>query len=502
MNKKTHTLFLFALFFRLTSAQVPAPEIVKVSVDAVTGKAQIYWLSNNDPFTEKYRVNKVNRISTNGNPQFDKLYDSEVSYGQDRMSYSYADPDVSNHSIGLTVRAIRPGDEESLVNQIDSTIYLEGYFDACQASVFLNWNEYNSWRGEIERYGVYTSINDGDWQLNKELEDGNTSAVLNGLEENTNYDILIAAIRDNANRDSSTSNKINLLTTMKVLPDYIFANYTTAKNEGQELSFSIDPLGDMDAYNLYRSDEEQGEYELIQTFSDASTTITYFDPAPFLSGPYYYKLEGINFCDNPLVFSDNIASTVVLNGAINNKEVTLAWNAYQNYKMQGARYSVERRYGELPYETIAELTDLAYIDYPLNTTSEEVFSSRVTYRITAMAGVVNSYGVNAAGFSNEKSFELPAAVLFEYNAFVPGGDENGNERFGPTMDFIPDDFLFRIFNQNGYLIFETKNADFPYWYGKINGKFASEGVYAYVVTYKGADGKKQLLSGNVSVTYP
>lgn len=503
MSKKLFVVLLIVINTFPVFAQVlpPAPELVKVSVNIETGKPQVYWYwdTSDDSLVDHFEVWR-SRYFENNQVQWyhsDPIKDINDTLWEDTRLDKY------EHSLGYTIKACRPDSTASIVKQIDSTIFLSGEFDSCQASIYLYWNEYNSWRGEVEYYGVYVSQNNGPWQLDQQVSDGSTSAVISNVDENVGYRIFIAAIRENERRDSSSSNLIKVKTTMTELPDYLFGDNATYSSGGQQVNFSVDTSGFLKKYYLLKSKDANGLFDTIKFFSN-TTQFSYYDGDNFLNGPYYYKMSGVNFCNTTMLVSENIVSTVVLAGNLSDEQVTLNWNNYETYNGQDILYNLERKYGDGEYAEIVETSNTSYTDYPKQVADASGFSSRVFYRVWAIPELsdIYKYGNSGISMSNEISLELPSAIRFEYDAFIPGGDINGNESFGPAMDMLPESFWFRIFDANGYMVFESKDANNSNWDGKINGHYAQEGVYAYVLVYSGGNGGENIIKGNVTVAYP
>lgn len=83
------------------------------------------------------------------------------------------------------------------------------------------------------------------------------------------------------------------------------------------------------------------------------------------------------------------------------------------------------------------------------------------------------------------------------NAFSPLNEDGVNDIWKVSYSSIVD-FDCHIFNRWGTQITSFTNpADG--WDGKYGGKFVKPGVYFYVITARGADGKKYKLSGDINI---
>ena len=501
MYKILSAILLILIVLPAARAQdVPPPELVKVSVDIETGFTHILWLNNNDPLTSSFEVYKLTNYD-GGKPNSELMDGSLRGTEEIEMEFVYEKKDAELSSIAFSVQATRPGSVKSK-EKFDSTIFLTGNFDSCNASINLNWNEYNSWRGEVEYYGVYVSQDNGAWQLNQQLSDGATSTTISNVNENVDYRIFIATIRANERRDSSSSNLFRVQTTMTEIPGYIFGDNATYSNDGQKINFSAGNQGALGKYYLLKSNSVDEIFDTLTYFNN-SKEFSYLDESNFTDGPYYYKMTGVNFCNVTMLESENIASTVVLQGSLTGEQVDLSWNNYETYNGQAISYTIERKYGNGEYASLSEVETANYTDFPKQVTDASSYSSRVYYRLRVMPGYINKYGNPGESLSNEIYFDLPAAVRFDFDAFIPGGDANGNDSFGPAMDILPENFWFRIFDANGFMVFESKDPDQkPRWNGRINGAYAREGVYAYILVYGSGNGSNNTITGNVTVAYP
>lgn len=84
---------------------------------------------------------------------------------------------------------------------------------------------------------------------------------------------------------------------------------------------------------------------------------------------------------------------------------------------------------------------------------------------------------------------------FVPNAFYPNSEFPENRLFHATGD-QPEEFMFRLYDRWGALIYETQSIS-EGWDGSINGKPAPEGVYIYTMVLRACDGKRRSRKGTV-----
>ena len=78
------------------------------------------------------------------------------------------------------------------------------------------------------------------------------------------------------------------------------------------------------------------------------------------------------------------------------------------------------------------------------------------------------------------------------------GLESNNDVFHPYRSENPVEYLLRIFNRNGHLIFETNDINIG-WDGYYNGKICDQGVYVWRAIGRFTNGKQFDVKGNVTL---
>ncbi|MFT6337964.1 MAG: gliding motility-associated-like protein [Halioglobus sp.] len=92
----------------------------------------------------------------------------------------------------------------------------------------------------------------------------------------------------------------------------------------------------------------------------------------------------------------------------------------------------------------------------------------------------------------EDSTELPVP-----NVFTPNGDDINDEIIIYMEDYPINELL--IFDRWGGLVFRSKNESIIQWNGKVNGSFASEGVYVFKLMYEDSNGDTQTQVGDITL---
>lgn len=411
--------------------------------------------------------------------------------------------DVTTDAVPFAIRARNSSGIVSIpdIHDWDSTILLRGSFDPCLAQVELSWNPYdfNLWPYNAMEQVIFISENGGAFEFYERIGASLSSYQIRDLVANNTYHIYVGAVANNNLSDTSFSIPVEVETGMARLPEYMHADYATYASGNAGLSFSIDPNSEIETYEILRSNSIDGDYESLIRLPAENNVITYTDAINYAAGPYFYKLDAINFCDENIRTSENVASTIVLNIQGETLEPELNWNGYQNWLNGVSNYRIDRKIGDEEYSTLTSITDTVFIDNSLTSLVETGRAAKVCYNITALENN-NPYGSDAESQSNEYCIELPVNIRFEYDGFMPGG--GANNTFGPVMDFVPDFIDYKIVDRGGQVMFSSTDPDNLLWDGTYNGNFVNQGAYMYVLKYKVGDGKNKTLRGGFVVANP
>lgn len=114
---------------------------------------------------------------------------------------------------------------------------------------------------------------------------------------------------------------------------------------------------------------------------------------------------------------------------------------------------------------------------------------------------VRYVGSNADGsceaYGETFTVNIGASELKCPNAFSPGASEGVNDEWKVSYRSLVE-FECHIFNRQGQELFSTRDPQ-QGWDGKHGGKVVKPGVYFYVITATGADGKQYKESGDINI---
>lgn len=495
MQKRYTLLFIsvYYTFYGLCQTTPDPPYITKVRIDPITQMIHIYWDPSPTPGVTHYEISKWEYTGDNPFPSGNPIGTTTD------LHFSYSDPDAQEHPLGYLVKAYID-DVDSENSNIDSTVHLSAVYDSCAASVYLAWNDYNSWRGQIQRYEIWGYLGNDDYQNFLSVPEGVNDTAISGILANNTYHFYIIARKISTDPDDYiTSNRIDFDTPHSFYPEYIYANYGTVNEANNpDILFTIDPRSELTTYTLWRSDTPGNFSDSITQFITNDYIISFTDNVNAGEQPYYYQLKAINYCNQVSTISENIAGTIYLTSELNGYTANLNWTEYQNWPGGVENYLVERRFYGGEFELLSSSDNNQITDNSL----EDMISSgnygEVCYRITAMEENGNSFtSTPGKSVSNITCVSLELGIRFEYNAFIP--ESSDNNTFGPEMDFIPKQFHFKIFNRWGNLVFNTKDPFNSRWDGRNNNNLVPEGVYRYQLEFENETGKMTVIHGNVTV---
>ena len=113
------------------------------------------------------------------------------------------------------------------------------------------------------------------------------------------------------------------------------------------------------------------------------------------------------------------------------------------------------------------------------------------YRVFA----VSNHDSSLIAYSNEvEVFAKP--IVYLPNAFTPNGD-GLNDTFGVEVQGLRS-MQLRIFDRWGQLVFEADDPN-QRWDGSVGGKLGQNGVYAYQLDVKAANGRSIQKEGTITL---
>jgi hypothetical protein len=468
-----------------------------VTVDPETGNDIITWYASPSPEIDYY-VTGIRVVTAPGEP------DSYLPVGIVNIPdtvFVNTNPESWLHSVGYAVWGVdvQGGGVifTTLFDKTDSTIFLQSVFDSCEATITLNWNDYNSWRGTTSNFNVMRRTGPGNYQLLASVPYGTNTYAISNVNINEQYDLFVEAVHTDGVRVSA-SNRVSQYTLMSQQPSFLNADYATLSPENTiDLSFTVDAASDLTRYALYRSSSMSGPFDKIADINTPGSRITYTDDVEFRSGVFYYRLEAINNCGTSAIQS-NLANNIVLNGTMTSQMVALYWNSYADWSGGVERYTIIRTQGggSSHTDTLDPGTSLTWND-DLTTLVNyaDPAGTLFCYQVEAHESL-NVYGSSGESLSNRICFSVVPDIRMP-NAIIPNDSDPVNQVFEPVFSFEPEHYELYIYNRLGTKIWEGTGP----WNGTDGGKPVPEGVYVYLLRIYNYSSEITELTGQVTVVY-
>ncbi len=212
---------------------------------------------------------------------------------------------------------------------------------------------------------------------------------------------------------------------------------------------------------------------------------------------YGYRVHAEDTCGNSTPITGRIAKSINLHAArADSSRIRLEWTRYQEWLRDVLRYRIELYNEALDEWVLVKIvnstTDTVYYDpTPYVDATRPWEQTSYCYRIWAD----EKGGNTQISLSNEDCVDIPPGI-FAPNAFTPNGD-GINERF-LLKGVYAETFNMKVFSRWGLLLFETNDID-EGWNGTFKGEPVAEGVYVFVATGRGYNGKPFTVKGSITL---
>ena len=370
-----------------------------------------------------------------------------------------------------------------------TSIVLESQLDSCDASLSLQWNNYENWKDGVEGYEVYVNANGaGDVLI------ATTSATNYQLQNLTDGDqllIKIKALEQNSNVEALT-NELNVQVVANKKMDYIhLVKASNLFNDNIELEWHWDTEVD---FNLATIDEtsSNGSQQLISLSSLGQNPNTM--DLPLVQKGSAYQIQSLDNCEQR--YYSNLIQPVwieALNvGDFQNK---ISWDRpqYENGLVQSMNLVKVRKNGSTQIIASLDSTVTEFLDV---LDVENANESQVCYYLSV--NVLFDFGNNQKYFTENHSNQscvVQQSIMHLPNALAPEGE---NKFFKPLIVFMQNisEYEMSIFDRYGQLLFQT-NDMLQGWDGSAQGQALKAGMYVYRIRFKQLNGTTEYKKGTV-----
>lgn len=413
------------------------------------------------------------------------------------MPYTWTGSLAGDRAEQFKVISIDSCDNISEISLVVShnTMNLRANLNRCDGEVKLSWNYYEGFPQGVGGYNVYVKEDNGSGFgpatllfTGSEVDSSYTRA---NLTSNTEYCFFVRVYNADTTA-TSTSNESCIVADVPQRSRILYLAQVTNNyiRESIDLKFFVDGEADVLGYDIERSNEKGGIYEVIGTVAKPASLPYTVNFSDFSADPeviYYYRLKSQNLCggiDGISATSRNLVLKVTPNPNLTNR---LVWHSYENWGGGVGRYEIYRSIDDNSNYQLAGTNngeDTTFID---NIKPYGDQTGKFCYYVLAVEdnnplGFVDDNGQPFASLSNQICKNQKARVYVP-TAFRPGSDIEANRTFGPSMRFEEiAEYNFYILNRWGSIVFQTSEPT-EFWDGKIDGEVAPLGVYVYYLKF-------------------
>jgi len=486
--------FLTFCNFLTFSQTVEIPEIKYVTVNIVTGSPIVSWTVNNQSLLDGYIIKRYIYSCPNYNQNWhtiSTIHSANQFNFEDNTTTCEAKP--NERAEKYSVRAFKINGTDTVYSSISNyhqTIFLEVDYDYCKKSNNLKWNNYIGWGSEFDSYEIYTKNIFGSFaKIGTNLFNDTIFTHLS-VENNTDYEYYIKAIRNDT--IESNSNIAKIYTQTIQFPNFINTD-SLIVDDKINLFFTVDKDADSKRYVLYKASEKNAIFDSIGGLDQTDNSTLFFADTYEHKRNYYY-LSAKDYC-NDEIFKSEIISNIELQASKKNdleKIVNLQWE-----NEIGLDYKILRC--NKPNIYFSEINTTSFLSYADDVKDVFEYQFQNSSKNGKFCYQIVNKNDNFLNKSNTYCVTFDETV-FIANALNPKSNIEENRTFKPKIAFV-DEYELTIYGSFGDIIFQTSNPNFG-WNGNLpNGKLAKRASYLYYLSYTNSYGKKVFKKGFVSLVY-
>lgn len=373
------------------------------------------------------------------------------------------------------------------INQLSPVYLFEPTYDICLDEISLQWSPYINATPALVGYQVLFSLNGNPFQVAGEVDANTLVFTYQDVMPGTDYTY---AIRAKFGTATSTSCQKVIRTGTYVVPQSVYlANASVRPDHAIDLLLDVD-LQPIDcSWLVYRSDDATTNDLILSLKRDQvnDTSFAFSDTtADAATRAYTYEVVVNDSCGHERLIS-NLMTTVLLTGTkVSDQEFLLEWSPFSGYEAGIEYYRIYRDLKDgaplVPIDSVAS----SVLEYTDNLDGIALPVGLATYWVEAVERDTNIYGYREMSESNRVTLSLDSE-LFMPNAFRPDGL---TPLFKPVFTYFNGpNYLFRVYNRWGQLIFETKEAT-QGWDGRYLSQEAPAGSYVYHLVFTTSEGKQ------------
>jgi len=482
-----------------TDQTAPAiPTITSVTVNPITGLAELNWNINSSGDTDGYIVYACNGSTVN---LIDTVFGINNTLFSDLLSSPSSGPECYLLSaIDTCYSGTPPSPNTSPTGSVCyCTIFLNpSSYTLCDTSIDFSWSGYSGWNSGVDYY-VLVHSTDG---INFTPVDTVDGTQLQGVHTfNTiSSGIHYYGVVGYSNTGAISSSNIQTINVSYPNPPSI--NYITSVSvnaaKNIEITLRTESTAVPHKYILqrknlyapydweYNMDITLSSTNIVFTDTDVNSDDIIYDYRVIVQNPCGYYIDTTNTGRNIRLRGENLSDLLLNN---------LLWSEYGDWENGAQEYLVLRAV-DGGSETQAYSTNSIHLAYSDNLEPFIASKGQFCYRIQANSEPISYFpGETFSAYSNKKCLDQDP-LIWVPNAMVINGNNN---LFFPVISFADTTkYSMNIFSRWGDYIFETNKLS-DKWDGQMNGDYVHENAYVYYITVKDGRGVLHERRGLITV---
>jgi hypothetical protein len=381
------------------------------------------------------------------------------------------------------------------------TIYLTKIDDVCLGSIKLSWNAYNGWT--TSKYRILVNKNNTGETVIQEQQKDNLSYIYTDFDYGDSLKIRIEAVDSSDTTIVSHSNQYIFKSTKVQRPKLLqVTSVSYLSNYVARITWFCDSNAQYDYFELIKYDgyskTEIGYTKITKPIYTSGNFFSYIDSNASSTSTARYEVVFVDKCNDDQIgrSANSLFAKVKQTGLFKNE---ISWN--ESLFPDSVQYTISSYslYVDDGSGNYSLLTTLPSGTLSYSHDIESLYQSKGQFCYYVVAHYTFDTTTQLLNYKMEARSEFACiedrTVIHIPNAFKTTGV---TPTFKPMFVFWNGNgFLMQIYNRWGTKIYETTNANYGWDGSTINGQATDEGMYSYIISFIGNDGKSNTKTGTV-----
>lgn len=452
-------------------AQIPAPEIHRVSVDRQSSLPLVYWnYPQNlqaDSFIIKRKIRDYPNVIPGSYVTVGTVSGSQNFFLDNSMQYGEAQAANFQEFYKVSAKlSVNDSEQISPLSDAHGTLLFSGNFDYCRKSIHINYDAYSG-RNDIASYHLFEKKNENSFLEIASFPPSETFSTP-GFEADTLYRLLLQVrFADGTTADAAFQ---TIKTPKPELPQKIKLLSARVESEQAHISYETETTDAFNGHYLFIA-ENSGAYRLADS-SALSNMLTVNNLNK--ENDYHCFVAGKNFCGKLYLFSDTLQIPFLKLENQTDFEANFSWNFDENARTELLRFALKDSLivhtggsnGHFS-EDIKRLYEMQFAH------GEQI--PELCYRLYAE----NDKGVKL--ISNPQCLK-PEAVIAAPNSINLNAQREEDRKFRIKLAFVAD-YKLEIYHESGYRVFSSTSSEEAWDASYPDNSPAPAGTYVYFLSF-------------------